>query len=189
MKALIAALALSLAAAPAMGQAVSEYTEYDVESDCSAIGRSPEGEGDWADYVCPGYAGYPFVIRYTDGRESVTYGFATEAGMSTFSPFNYANGTIEWRVRIDRDIEVPVAAIQRWFLADIDGNWSREVLVVSRVGQPDGGGACAVAYIDAQTENANQRARQAADQLAETFTCGSDQPMVEETVGDLVPAG
>lgn len=189
MKALFAALALCLASAPAMAQTVSEYTEYDLEADCSVIGRSLDGEGDWADFVCPGYAGYPFVVRYTDGRESVTYGFATDSGMSTFSPFNYANGTVEWRVRIDRDVEIPVAAIQRWFLADIDGNWSRQILVVSRVGQPDGGGACALGFIDAHAEGANQAARQLADQMAENFACGSDTPHVDETVSDIVPAG
>lgn len=189
MKALFAALVLAFSSVPAMGQAISDYTEYDFEADCALIGRAPDGEGDWADYVCPGYANYPFVIRYTDGRESITYGFATESGMPTFSPFNYANGTIEWRVKIERNTEIPVAAIQRWFIADAEGNWDREVLVISRVGQPDGGGACAVAYIDAQTEAANQRARQLADEMAETFQCGVDAPLIEEAVSGIVAAG
>ena len=189
MKALFAALILALSVAPAMGQAISEYTQYTLETDCALIGRALDGEGDWADYVCPGYAHYPVVLRYTDGRESVTYGFATDSGMPTFSPFNYANGTIEWRVRIERNTEIPVAAIQRWFIADAEGNWSRQVLVVSSVGQPDGGGACAVAFIPADEDGANQRARQLADDMAESFDCETDTPLIDEPVSDIVAAG
>lgn len=180
MKALVATLFLSLAATPALAQAISEYTEYRLEEDCALIGRAPAGDGDWADHVCAGFANYPFVVRNTDGREVVTYGFATEPGMSSFAPFNYANGTIEWRVRIDRDMEIPVAAIQRWYLADANGDWAHQVLVVSRVGQPGGGGACAIAYLNAAQDGTNQRARQIADERARDFTCGSDAPLVDE---------
>lgn len=189
MKAFLAALLLALSSAPAMGQAISDYTEYDVQADCALIARAPDDQGDWADYVCSGYANYPFVIRYSDGREAITYGFATEPGMPTFSPFNYANGTIEWRVRIERNTETPVAAIQRWFIADAEGNWDREVLVISRVGQPDGGGACAVAFIDARTEAANQRARQLADEMVDDFECGADEPLIDESISGIVSAG
>lgn len=186
MKMLLATLALiSLAAAPAMGQAISEYTQYDLEADCSMIARSPDNEGDWADFVCTGHAGYPFVVSSSDGRESVTYGFATDAGMATFAPFNYANETVEWRVRLDRNTERPVAAIQRWFIADQDGNWTRQLLVVSKVGQPNGGGACAMAYV-ANTEGANERARRLADSLVDGFECGSTAPTIEDEVREIV---
>ncbi len=124
MKMLLATLAaFSLGATPIMAQAISEYTQYDLDTDCNLIARAPDNEGEWADFVCTGHAGYPFVLRSSDGRDSVTYGFATESGMATFAPFNYANETVEWRVRLDRNTERPVAAIQRWFIADQDGNW------------------------------------------------------------------
>ena len=187
MKALVSAACLSLLSLPAMAQAISEYTEYTLENDCTVVGRAPAGEGDWNDHVCTGVSNFPFVVRNTDGRETVTYGFAAEPGMRTFSPFNYANGTIEWRMVMDRDIEVPVAAIQRWFLADQNGEWDQQILVVSRVAQPDDGNGCAIAFIDAAADGANQRARQAADQLAADFTCGSDAPMVEDGIASLVP--
>jgi hypothetical protein len=186
MKMLLAALALvSLGATPIMAQAISEYTRYNLDADCNLIDRAPDNEGEWADFVCTGHAGYPFVLRSSDGRESVTYGFATESGMATFAPFNYAHETVEWRVRIDRNTERPVAAIQRWFIADQDGNWSRQLLVVSKVGQPDGGGACAMAYV-ANTEGANERARQLADQLVDGFDCGSTAPTIEDGVREIV---
>lgn len=186
MKTLLAAFAaFSLGATPIMAQAISEYTQYDLDADCSLISRAPDNEGEWADFVCTGHAGYPFVLRTSDGRDSVTYGFATESGMATFGRFNYANETVEWRVRLDRNTERPVAAIQRWFIADEMGDWTRQLLVVSKVGQPDGGGACAMAYV-ATTEGANERARQLADKLVDGFECGSTAPTIEDGVREIV---
>lgn len=181
---ILLAAVLTLTATTAFGQVRSEYTRYDANTDCTMIDAARE-EGDWADLVCPGFGGYPFVIRATDGRESVTYGFATDSGMRTFGPFNYANGTVEWRIAVERAIARPFAAIQRWYIADTNGEWARQLLVVSRVGQPDGGGACPVAYV-ATTEGANERAREYADSLAPDFICGSDTPTVEDGVIDIV---
>lgn len=178
-------LALCLAATPVSAQAISEYTQYDIETDCAVIERS-SGEGDFADYVCAGFANYPFFISYSDGREAVTYGFATEPGMPTFGAFNKVLPTVEWRVRMAGAAERPVAAIQRFAIADQNGDWSREVLVVSRVGQPRDGGACVMAYVDPAEGGGNERARQLADRLVDTFACG-DAPTVEAGVEDVVP--
>lgn len=179
---LLAGLALPAAAA----ELTSAYTTRDNGTECSVIDQAPADEGDWADIVCTGVAGYPYVIRYGDGRETVTYGFAAESGMPSFGPFNYANNTVEWRLRIGEGTRRPVAAIQRWFIANTEGEWARQLLVVSRVGQPDGGGACVVGYVATSVAGANERARALADN-AEDFDCGSDAPAVEEAVRDLVP--
>jgi hypothetical protein len=186
----IALLALAVCIVPASAQDLtSEYTKHDPDGDCLVIGSSVEdGEGDWSDIVCPGYGGYPYVIRYGDGRESVTYGFATDSGMATFAPFNYGNDTVEWRVRVTEATKRPVAAIQRWYLANAEGAWTTQILVVSRVGQPgDAAGACVVGYVAAgDGAPANERARVVADK-AEAFDCSDDEPSVETAIAGFVP--
>jgi len=188
MKPILAALLL-IATPVAAQDLTSQYTRLDQDSDCNTIARSAEDDGDWADLVCPGFAGYPYVIRYGDGRETVTYGFATEPGMPSFGRFNYSNGTVEWRLRADNGGERPVAAIQRWYLADIDGNWATQILVVSKVGQPEQGGeACVIGYVDAADGaegSANERARDISDG-AESFACGDDRPEVEPGIAEFV---
>ncbi|WP_127145302.1 hypothetical protein [Pelagibacterium montanilacus] len=183
------AIAMVLAGAlPASAQVDSQYTTLDFQADCMTIAASQEGEGDWADLVCPGFGGYPVVLRYTDGRESATYGFATDSGMATFGPFNYAHDTIEWRIETRGDVVRPFAVIHRWYLSDVDGDpRANQILVVSRVGQPDEGGACAIGYIDGATgPDANIRARELADERAAAFACGSDSPFVDEAISELV---
>lgn len=169
------------------GDNSSEYTRLDRESDCTVIAAS-SGEGDWAHYVCPGYGGYPFVIRYGDLRETITYGFATEGGMPNILPFNEAGPTIEWRMHEADGGRYPFAAIQRWFVSHPEGmDAIEEMLVVSRVGQPDGGGACAVAFIPASgNPQANEQARKIADQRAQSFECASDRVEVDPDLTGIV---
>lgn len=180
--------ALVASATSVCAQVSSEYTTFDVETDCAVIARSTDGEGDWAELVCAGFANYPFVIRYGDVRESITYGFGSGAGMTTMAPFNNANDTIEWRVRQDRGGTYPFAAIQRWFVAHPEGREEDEqVLVVSRVGQPSDGKACVVAYLKASGDaSANERAREIADGAAK-FACGDDRPVIDDELSGLVP--
>ncbi|WP_042249935.1 hypothetical protein [Paracoccus sp. PAMC 22219] len=52
--------------------------------------------------------------------------------------FNHAGPTVEWRIAQIEGHAVPVAAIQRFHLADPGGGWATQILVVSKVGQPDG---------------------------------------------------
>ena len=182
----LAAISLILFAVPAgAAELSSEYTKLDHQTDCHVIGKS-DGEGDWADLVCPGYGNYPYFIRSGDGRETVTYGFATDSGMPSFGPFNYSNGTVEWRLAAENGAKRPLAAIQRWYIADPEGNWTTQILVVSKVGQPDGGGACVMGYVTAADgAAANERARALSDRAAD-FECG-DEISVEAPLRDLVP--
>ena len=185
----LAAIALAVfAAVPIAAQELtSDYTKVDQQNDCHVIARAADGEGDWADLVCPGYGHYPYVLSYGDGREQVTYGFAQSAVMPSFGPFNYANDTIEWRLVAENDAKRPVAAIQRWFLADQDGKWATQILVVSKVGQPDGSGeACLMGYVAAADgAPANVRARAMADKALD-WECGSEI-MVEDAVQQFAP--
>lgn len=178
---------LVLAGNASANEVLSEYTTFERDLDCALIAASRE-EGDWAEFVCPGYRGYPVFIRYSDGRETVTYGFATETGMPNIMPFNEASGTVEWRLRSDGQAAFPFAAIQRWTLIHPEGiDAVDEMLVVSRVGQPMEGGACAVAFIPA-TGNpaANEQAREIADARAESFTCGSDAIEIDLSLQGMI---
>jgi hypothetical protein len=186
----LAAIALAFfAAAPVAAQEfTSDYTKVDQQNDgCHVIARAAEGEGEWAELVCPGYGHYPYVLSYGDGREQVTYGFASSSVMPSFAPFNYANDTVEWRLVTENNAKRPVAAIQRWFLADQDGKWATQILVVSKVGQPDGSGeACLMGYIDAADgAPANERARKLADRALD-WECGSEIA-VEDAVQEFAP--
>lgn len=178
--------AIFMTAIPAHGQAGtydSVYTRLNHERDCRVVSS---GAGGATDLLCPGVGDYTYLLRSTDGRESVTYGYASRPGMATFGRFNYANGTVEWRVK-KADPRRPLAAIQRWFLADLNGKWATQILVVSKVGQPRDQKACVIGYVDARDgAPANVRARVLADKAA-NFRCGTDRPSVERGIADLVP--
>ena len=100
---------------------------------------------------------------------------AAEAG---FAPFNSTAPTVEWRA-VDGK---PFAIIQRWLIADNNDldkagtPTSKPVLAVTRLPP---GPVCHVAYIDGQANrNANELARQAADEFARDFKCGKDEVKV-----------
>ena len=73
------------------------------------------------------------------------------------------------------------AAILRWNTTTIDSDddsrqVAGQVLVVTRLGP---GGVCHVGYVDGRANpNANELARQIADDNARTFRCGKDKPLV-----------
>ena len=89
--------------------------------------------------------------------------------------------SIEWRIAGNN----PFAMIQRWRIADtVDrtigggggGPDAKPLLVVSRLPP---GAVCPVAYVDAAANpNADELARQAADQVARDFKCGTDEAKV-----------
>jgi hypothetical protein len=107
--------------------------------------------------------------------------------MAGFSPFNYANGTVEWRMANANGRQTPLAAIQRWYLADANGDWGTQILVVSKVGLRGGDGACVMGYVAAnEGASANQRAREISNRAA-SFRCGRDKPLVERGVSHFLP--
>ena len=86
--------------------------------------------------------------------------------------------TVEWRA-VDGK---PFAIIQRWLIADNNdpdkagSPTSKPMLAVTRLPP---GPVCHVAYIDGQANrNANELARQAADEFARDFKCGKDEVKV-----------
>lgn len=190
MKSLAAiALALALPSAAAAADFTSDYTKVGSQEDgvCTVIAQAAEGEGDWADIVCRGYANYPYVINYGDARETITYGFSQNRVMPSFAPFNYTHDTIEWRLLTENGVKRPVAAIHRWFVSNGEGESTTQILVVSKVGQPDGSGeACVMGYVAAADgAPANERARAMADKVLD-WECGSEI-MVEPAIREFVP--
>lgn len=174
--------ALCLAAfAGAHAQTMSSaYSELDSKKNCTVYAEAEEGDGDWANLVCDGWRGYPILLQYGDARESLFYGYPPAGDMApaweSFGGFNHTGKTIEWRLRQRGDHNIPLATIHRWFVSDgMDGNV--EVLVVEKVGQPYERDGCAVAYVVATgNPEANEKARNYADNLVEGFACGADQP-------------
>lgn len=182
-----ALLALALALGPdAVAEEIfSEYTDIDIEQNCSVYDQAGDDGGDWVSMICAGYRGYPVILQYSDLRESVFYGFPPigedAIAWESFGVFNSTGPKIEWRIERDGDVETPFATIHRWFVANpVDDNGKQiEVLVVEKVGQLSDGEGCAVAYVVATgNPNANEKARRIADGRARHFRCG-DEPSVD----------
>lgn len=188
MKLRLALLLLALPATAAAGEISSAYTDINVDSDCTAFSINEEG-GEFANFVCPGYGGYPVVIYSGDLRESIFYGFPPGGdgpAWETFSAFNSTGPRIEWRIETEGERKIPFATIHRWFVSDaVDSSKTTEVLVVEKVGQVSEQEGCAVGLVLATgNPKANQRAREIADDHARDFSCGADDPV---TVGRPIP--
>jgi hypothetical protein len=189
------AFALSgLAVATFASHAVPQPTTVSAYSSMAAANCWSEGPGKVEDSpmrVCRGRATLVVLVNKDDKRETVSVGYnrvdaAKEPAAQTFfGPFNSALPAIEWRIVGNN----PFAMIQRWRIADIvdqtisngGGPDVKPLLVVSRLPP---GGVCPVAYVDAEANpNADELARQAADQIAPDFKCGTDQAKVLGTPG------
>ena len=182
-----AATALFVAAfgliSPANAQTFSSSYTSTAPKDCRTIGKPRDLDGGTTQ-VCPGKSGLVVLISEDDLRQTVSIGPnraaaskepAAEAG---FAPFNSTAPTVEWRA-VDGK---PFAIIQRWLIADNNDldkagtPTSNPILAVTRLPP---GPVCHVAYIDGQANrNANELARQAADEFARDFKCGKDEVKV-----------
>jgi hypothetical protein len=144
---------------------------------------------------CPGYKGYAFYFNEYDVRQSTYFGHLSQGILDgageTFERFNHIGDKIEWRLD---DKGVPRATILRYTIENLnpetydpDPSLYGQVLVVSRVGQPDDMTGCVTAYVDAlSNKDANELARKLADEQAPGFACGRDKPIFHGKVGDRV---
>ena len=166
---------------PANAQTFSSSYTSAAPKDCRTVGKPENGS---TTQVCPGKSGLVVVISEDDLRQTVSVGpnraaAAKEpAAEAWFAPFNSTGNTVEWRA-VDG---TPFAIIQRWLIADNDAldktgsPTSKPMLAVTRLPP---GPVCHVAYIDGQANrNANELARQAADEFARDFRCGKDEAKV-----------
>lgn len=167
---------------PASAQTFSSSYTSTAPKDCRTIGKP--GDNGSTTQVCSGKSGLVVLISEDDLRQTVSVGpnraaAAKEpAAEAWFAPFNSTAHTVEWRA-VDGK---PFAIIQRWLIADNNdpdktgSSTSKPMLAVTRLPP---GPVCHVAYIDGQANrNANEIARQAADQFARDFSCGKDEVKV-----------
>ena len=166
---------------PASAQTFSSSYTSTAPKDCRTIGKPRDVS---TKQLCPGKSGLVVLISEDDLRQTVSVGpnhvaAAKEPAAETwFAPFNSTGQTVEWRA-VDGK---PFAIIQRWLIADNNDTdkagspISKPMLAVTRLPP---GSVCHVAYIDGQANrNANELARQAADEFARDFKCGKDEVKV-----------
>lgn len=172
----------------------SAYTSA-AEKDCRVVradAKESDKEGESSTSVCLGKDGLIVLISEGDLRQTVSVGRNRNAAgkepavQQSFGPFNSAGDTVEWRMAAGK----PFAIIQRWRLADSDDESkdgrprSKPLLVVTRLPP---GPVCHVAYVDAAANpNANELARQAADDSARGFVCDKDQVKVAGVKGRAI---
>lgn len=161
------------------GEIASAYTELDLGRDCAIVAAAGPDDGDWQDFVCSGWRGYPVLLSIADLRSSAFYGFPPtgDRPFETFAAFNSAGARIEWRIESDGDRSTPFATIHRWTVERAEGQRT-EVLVVAKVGQLDGRQGCTVGLVAVPgNPGANEAARRLADERARSFACGTDKPV------------
>ena len=174
---------------PANAQTFSSSYTSTAPKDCRTVGKPENGS---TTQVCPGKSGLVVVISEDDLRQTVSVGpnrlaaSKEPAAETWFAPFNSTGNTVEWRA-VDG---TPFAIIQRWLIADNNDMdkagtpISKPVLAVTRLPP---GPVCHVAYIDGQANrNANELARQTADEFARDFKCGKDDVKVVGEKGAAV---
>lgn len=186
------AVALSLAAPAIVSAAESSYTSI-AGNQCRKLSTFKVDDSEYAaSRVCPGRSGCKVYIDEDDLRETLTVGKTMQqagkepAARERFGAFNGYEETIEWRAANDG---TPYALIVGWSFADNDNLDAKgrpkdaRLLVVMRLPP---GPVCKVAYIDrAANGDANTLARQAADEAARSFRCGTDKVAI---VGNRGPA-
>jgi hypothetical protein len=160
----------------AAGKMTSVYTKLNLETDCRFHQRDEQG----GRAKCSGFGDYAVHFAEGDLRQMVEFGFIGEndRGWVSFSQWNRIGQTVEWRLWDGR----PLATILRWYIENVapdtgsaDKRLEGQVLVVSKVGQPDARQACVVGYVDARANRgANTIAREVADTVVPRFRCGTD---------------
>lgn len=195
---ILAILAMLIAfGAPLRGAtAESVYTDTTLDG-CENLIKPSEEDPDMGNISmkCSGYKGYAFYFKEYDVRQSTYFGYLSDeilgGGGETFAVFNHIGDKIEWRLD---DKGVPRATILRYVMEnmnpttyDPDPALYGQVLVVSRVGQPEDETGCVTAYVDAlANKDANEMARKLADEQAPGFPCGREKPVFHGKVGDRI---
>jgi len=132
-------------------------------------------------YACEGYKGYPMLVGEGDLKFFVSYGFNApneEAAKQTIYPYNFLDNNIEWRLKTKNGAFFPFATILQFsiYLPDEyleSQKTEQEILVVTKLEENN---TCHIAYIDIKkTNNANEIAREIADQKAVDFNCETDE--------------
>jgi hypothetical protein len=172
MRSFIALLLMTVAAAAANDSA---YTDFDLKA-CKEVEPAPapgDGEGS-AVYECKGHKGLPVTFAEGDLRSFVAFGKDGRnhcAFRQTFSGFNSVGNRVEWRLKDGQ----PIAAILRWSVSYDSENSEKQKswLVISKLSERD---SCQMAFVEGGYPNANEKARDIADAMAEGYSCETGQP-------------
>jgi hypothetical protein len=169
MKKFAALLTLLVIPSAAFAANTSVYTKYNLDK-CPKLDVGNTEEGDSGSWLCKGYGNLKIYFAEGDLRDMVAFGKSPKdhcAAHQTFSGFNSVKSTIEWRLNKGK----PIAAIQRWTVSfDLeDSAKTKTWLVVTRI---ESGNSCHMAVVEGALTNANIKAREIADSLAEKFECG-----------------
>jgi len=176
-----AALAAIGLATPSFAQTPVErvYTPLDLKKCRHTKGKVEEDYGSWR---CAGHMGIAIYVTAGDQRSYISFGpnaAGERAAKETLASFNSEGKTIEWRIENAGGKPHAFATILRWNTTTLDDDSNQvrgQVLVVTRLGP---GGVCHVGYVDGRANpNANELARQIADDRARTFKCGKDKPVI-----------
>jgi hypothetical protein len=180
MKSLVFPIVLALMPLSAAAQDITTlYSDLDLKT-CQKLSQS-QGENVGGEWSCPGIAGYDVHVWEADLKSFVAFGKAASAqcaSMQTFDGVSSLGPRVEWRLQDGK----PFATILRWFTKQSSGsdplkqNW----LVVTKLDEKD---ACQVAYIDTRYAEANDVARQRADEVAKDFNCARDMPEIFSSLG------
>ena len=182
----LAAILFLIAPGLALAANTSVYTKYDIAK-CPKLDVGNTDQGDSGSWLCNGFGNLKIYFAEGDLRDFVAFGKSPKlhcAAEQTFSGFNSVNNTIEWRLNKGK----PIAAIQRWTVSydPEDSAKTKTWLVVTRI---ESGNSCHMAVVEGAFPNANIKAREIADSLAEKFECGvSGQTVVTRTMTDKAQA-
>lgn len=167
--ALLALCGLALASNALAADIDVAYTDTDLNN-CTIINADDFG----ATFACPGWRGIPVMIAEGDLRFFVSYGLNAVnevAAQQTLPQFNTIGAKIEWRITNRTGDWRPYATILRYY-TDNQGGPDGQTLVVTKIEQ---GATCQVARVDARKySNANEIARNLADDLALDFDCSNE---------------
>lgn len=175
MRWLAALLLLAQFAAPARAAEFSSvYTDFDIDH-CQQIEKG-DGQEFYGAWSCRGYKGLALTYAEGDLRGMLAVGSKKPkdhcAMIQTFGPFNSPGKKIEWRLKDGK----PVAMILRWQVSDPEqSEVSHDWLSVTKWTDTN---SCRIAVVQGKLKNANELARQAADELAESFDCAKDEAKV-----------
>lgn len=180
-KGLVAGSLLWAMAAGSAGAQFNQSQYTDINLDACTVVQSDDFGSTWA---CNGHKGIPVMIAEGERRMMVSYGLTSTvepAAKQTLPPFNRLGDSIEWRLSNASGGYKPFATIVRFLVdgktgADGAKGPDGEVLVVTRIVP---GATCQVAWVDAlANEDAEEMARQAADELAPEFDCSTEPEII-----------
>ena len=166
----ITCLLLTFVSTSALAANTSVYTALN-DAKCQTVDKGTQGE-EWILIGCPGYKNspdYQVMLSEDDLRDSVSYGKNPRGNCSlrtTFSHFNSAGKTVEWRLHKGK----PIATILRFAVSYGEDNPPKTAdwLVVTKL---EDGNSCAMAFVEGAMPKANEKSRLAADTLSPSFSC------------------